>query len=83
MFYRVKTHNLNFVETGNAIGVICVKSAIRRTDKLESTTHVAEWAMLTKSLLPLPDKYEGLTYIDKIHRHRYLDVIVFNIESTF
>src|SRR6476646_2223496 len=32
--------------------------------------------MLTKSILPLPDKYHGLTDITKRYRSRHLDLIV-------
>ena len=32
--------------------------------------------MLTKSLLPLPDKWHGLTDVNKRYRQRHLDLIV-------
>ena len=32
--------------------------------------------MLSKSLQPLPDKWHGLTDIEKRYRQRYLDLIV-------
>jgi hypothetical protein len=34
------------------------------------------WEMLTKSLLPLPDKWHGLTDVNKRYRERHLDLIV-------
>lgn len=49
---------------------------IRRTDKNELTVYVTEWNMLTKSILPLPDKWNGLTDITKRYRLRHLDMIV-------
>jgi lysyl-tRNA synthetase class 2 len=32
--------------------------------------------VLTKSLLPLPDKWHGLADVEKRYRQRYLDLIV-------
>lgn len=32
--------------------------------------------MLTKSLLPLPDKWHGLADVERRYRQRYLDMIV-------
>jgi lysyl-tRNA synthetase class 2 len=37
---------------------------------------VQQYAMLTKSLLPLPDKWHGLTDVAKRYRQRYVDLIV-------
>lgn len=36
---------------------------------------VSEWTMLTKSLLPLPDKYHGLQDEEERFRKRYLDLL--------
>lgn len=38
--------------------------------------YVSEWAMLTKALLPLPDKWHGLTDVAKRYRQRHVDLIV-------
>lgn len=51
---------------------------IKRTEKGELSIYVNTWTMLTKSLLPLPDKYHGLTDIDTRYRNRHLDMIVNN-----
>lgn len=56
--------------------IIGVTGTIRRTDKGELTVYAKEWTMLTKSVLPLPDKYHGLTDITKRYRSRHLDLIV-------
>lgn len=37
---------------------------------------VQSWQMLTKSLLPLPDKWHGLTDVNKRYRQRHVDLIV-------
>ncbi len=43
---------------------------IKRTDKGELSV-VASWLqVLTKSLRPLPDKWHGLTHIEKRYRQR-------------
>lgn len=62
-----------WTDTGDIIGA---KGTIRRTDKGELTLYAKEWTMLTKSVLPLPDKYHGLTDISKRYRSRHLDLIV-------
>lgn len=60
-------------DVGDIIGV---KGTIKRTEKGELSVFVTEYAMLTKSLLPLPDKWHGLTDIAKRYRQRYVDLIV-------
>lgn len=71
----------SFTDIGDIIGV---KGTIRRTDKSELTIYLTEWTMLTKSLLPLPDKYKGLTDISKRYRYRHLDFITNpNVKETF
>jgi lysyl-tRNA synthetase class 2 len=49
---------------------------MKRTEKGELSVYVKEWLMLTKSLLPLPDKFHGLTDVSKRYRQRHLDMIV-------
>lgn len=60
-------------DVGDIIGV---KGTIRRTEKGELSVFVSQYAILTKSLLPLPDKWHGLTDIAKRYRQRYIDLIV-------
>ena len=62
-----------WTDSGDIIGA---RGTIRRTDKGELTLYAKEWTMLTKSALPLPDKYHGLTDISKRYRNRHLDLIV-------
>ncbi|KAK4260415.1 hypothetical protein QN277_003532 [Acacia crassicarpa] len=61
-----------FVDIGDILGV---KGSIKRTEKGELSIYLNSFAILTKSLLPLPDKYHGLTDIDKRYRQRYVDMI--------
>lgn len=66
-------HLKQLTDAGDILGV---KGSIKRTDKGELSVVVSEYAMLTKSLLPLPDKWHGLTDISKRYRQRYVDLIV-------
>jgi lysyl-tRNA synthetase, class II len=66
-------HLDKLVDAGDIIGV---KGTIKRTNKGELSVYVKEYAILTKSLLPLPDKWHGLTDISKRYRQRYVDLIV-------
>ncbi len=63
----------NLVDSGDWIGV---KGILRRTDRGELSIKVQHWEMLSKSLQPLPDKWHGLSDVEKRYRQRYLDLIV-------
>ena len=66
-------HLDKLVDAGDIIGV---KGTIKRTDKGELSVYVKQYTILTKSLLPLPDKWHGLTDVAKRYRQRYVDLIV-------
>ncbi len=51
-----------------------------KTRKEERTLEVEKYRMLSKSLLPLPEKWHGLTDVEERYRKRYLDLI-FNPET--
>ena len=55
---------------------ICVKGILKKTNRGELSVKVSKWEMLSKALQPLPDKWHGLTDIEKRYRQRYLDLIV-------
>ena len=63
----------NLIDTGDIIGV---RGSIRRTEKGELSVAVQRLEVLTKSLLPLPDKWHGLADVEARYRRRYLDMIV-------
>ncbi len=63
----------NLTDAGDILGV---KGTIKRTDKGELSVKVSEYRILTKSLQPLPDKWHGLTDVEKRYRQRYVDLIV-------
>jgi lysyl-tRNA synthetase class 2 len=62
-----------WTDVGDFLGA---SGSIRRTEKGELSVYVEEWVMLTKSLRPLPDKWHGLTDIEKRYRQRHIDLIV-------
>jgi lysyl-tRNA synthetase class 2 len=47
-----------------------------RTRTGELTIHVEELTFLTKDLLPLPEKWHGLTDVELRYRQRYVDLIM-------
>lgn len=54
---------------------ISVYGTLFTTKKGEPSILVTEWTMLTKSLLPLPEKWHGLQDDDERFRKRYLDIL--------
>ena len=66
-------HVKNLTDVGDILGV---KGSIKRTEKGELSVNVSQYSVLTKSLLPLPDKHHGLTDVEKRYRQRYVDLIV-------
>ena len=67
------SHLKQLTDAGDFFGV---KGTIKRTDKGELSVKVSTYAILTKALLPLPDKWHGLTDVAKRYRQRYVDLIV-------
>ncbi len=63
----------DLVDSGDLLGVW---GTLRRTDRGELSVKVQRWQLLSKALLPLPDKWHGLTDVEKRYRQRYLDLIV-------
>ncbi len=60
------------LDLGDIIGVQG-ELFITRTE--EETIRVGEWALLSKALLPLPEKFHGLTDVETRYRQRSLDLI--------
>jgi lysyl-tRNA synthetase class 2 len=56
--------------------IVGVKGFVFRTKKGEISIHAQEITLLSKSLLPLPEKWHGLKDQDTRYRKRYLDLIV-------
>ncbi|MCJ7786868.1 lysine--tRNA ligase [Patescibacteria group bacterium] len=57
-----------------------VRGILFKTKRGEKTIDVADFKMLAKSLLPMPEKWHGLKDIEERYRKRYLDLI-FNPET--
>jgi len=60
------------IDVGDYIGL---SGAMYHTNKGEFTLKAASVVILSKSLRPLPEKFHGITDVDKKFRQRYLDVI--------
>ena len=61
------------LDIGDIVGV---KGIVFRTRRGEISVQVKEYTLLSKSLLPLPEKYHGLKDVDTRYRQRYVDLIV-------
>jgi len=59
---------------------ISVTGALFETKRGEKTLLIKKWKILTKALLPLPEKYHGLNDVEIRFRQRYLDLLA-NPES--
>lgn len=68
------TFNL-FKDTIDAGDFISVSGAVFVTKRGERSLLAKEWQMVSKSLLPLPDKYHGLKDEEERFRKRYLDLL--------
>ena len=64
--------------------IVGFKGFVFKTKTGEVSVHVTEMMMLTKSLLPLPEKYNGLQDKDMKYRLRHLDLIMnADVKATF
>ena len=68
-----------FLENFEVGDFIEIKGELFETRKEEKTIKTQDFTMLSKSLLPLPEKWHGLKDIEERMRKRYLDII-FNPE---
>ncbi len=56
--------------------IVWVRGKLFRTRTEELTIMASNFSLLTKSLLPLPEKWHGLTDIETRYRQRYVDLMV-------
>ncbi len=56
--------------------IIGVEGILFRTRTGEISVHAKSATLLAKSLLPLPEKFHGLTNLEQRYRQRYVDLIV-------
>ncbi|WP_200814934.1 lysine--tRNA ligase [Scatolibacter rhodanostii] len=64
---------LSFLDIGDIVGA---EGEAFRTRRGEISVKVSSVQILSKSLLPLPEKYHGLKDTDARYRQRYLDLIM-------
>ncbi len=62
-----------YVDAGDFVGVA---GTIHRTERGELSVLVKKAEILTKSILPLPEKWHGLQEKEERYRKRYLDLIM-------
>ena len=68
-------------DVGDILGVY---GYVFKTKTGELSIHVEKITLLAKSLLPLPEKFHGLTNTEQRYRQRYLDLIVNpEVKNTF
>ena len=64
--------------------IVGVRGTVFRTQTGEVSIHATHFEMLTKSLLPLPEKYNGLQNVDMKYRLRHVDLIMNeDVKETF
>ncbi len=61
------------VDIGDFLGA---EGILFETKRGEKTIETKQWAILAKSLLPLPEKWHGLQDVEERFRKRYLDLIM-------
>ncbi len=68
-------------DIGDIVGVV---GTVFKTQTGEISVHATQITLLSKSLLPLPEKFHGLRDTDTRYRQRYLDLIVNpDVKATF
>ena len=65
-----------FTDTVDMGDVISVTGTLFTTERGQDSILVTAWTMATKSLLPLPDKWNGIADEDERFRKRYLDMLM-------
>lgn len=71
----------DLLDIGDLIGV---KGVVFKTRTGELSVKALDLEVLTKSLLPLPDKFHGLKDVETRYRQRYVDLIVNpDVQKTF
>ena len=72
---------LKLLDIGDIVGFY---GTIRRTPRGELSIKSTKLKLLSKSLLPLPEKFHGLTDVETRYRQRYVDMIINeNVRKTF
>lgn len=70
-----EVHKL-FLDVTDIGDFVSVTGSLFETKRGEKTLLVHSWTMAAKSLLPLPEKWHGLSDTEERFRHRYLDLLM-------
>lgn len=65
-----------FIENFDIGDIVLFKGSLFLTKKNEKTIEVKSYKLLSKSLLPLPEKWHGLQDVEERFRKRYLDLLM-------
>lgn len=68
-----KMAQLKLLDIGDVAGFT---GTIRRTPRGELSVKTKDFTLLGKSILPLPEKFHGLTDVETRYRQRYVDLIM-------
>jgi len=78
---EVQYQALTMLDIGDIIGV---RGVVFKTNTGETSVKAKEIIVLSKSLLPLPEKYHGLKDVELRYRQRYVDLIMNpEVQQTF
>jgi lysyl-tRNA synthetase class 2 len=76
-----KYQAFDILDLGDMVGV---QGVVFKTKTGETSIKVKSLEVLTKSLLPLPDKFHGLSDVELRYRQRYVDLIMNqDVQQTF
>jgi len=70
---KTRTLFTKFIDVGDFIGI---EGTVIRTERGELSVLVKDLTLLTKSILPLPEKWHGLKDDEERLRKRYLDILM-------
>jgi lysyl-tRNA synthetase, class II len=77
----IKYQAFDILDLGDMVGV---RGVVFKTKTGETSIKVKSLEVLTKSLIPLPDKFHGLSDVDLRYRQRYVDLITNqDVQQTF
>ncbi|NEW09559.1 lysine--tRNA ligase [Paenibacillus sp. SYP-B3998] len=76
-----KYQAFDILDLGDMVGV---RGVVFKTKTGETSIKVKSLEVLTKSLIPLPDKFHGLSDVELRYRQRYVDLIINqDVQQTF
>ncbi len=81
---EIGTEEYKWFKTYDIGDIVGIKGRVFKTRTEETSIHVTELVLLTKSIQMLPDKWNGLKDVDLRYRQRYTDLIINqNVRETF